>query len=102
MIMRTVGAVGRRVVEMHGLVTGQPENRPMYDTVAVATPIICVVSSGKLYNLSLEGVVTIAACFVTPEGVVFGAGFASIVCRPRAVILKCPRRVLSISPALTR
>jgi hypothetical protein len=26
MIMRTVGAVGRRVVEMHGLVTGQPED----------------------------------------------------------------------------
>jgi len=25
MIMRTVGAVGRRVMEMHGLVTGQPE-----------------------------------------------------------------------------
>ena len=26
MIMRTVGAVGRRVVEMQGLVTGQPED----------------------------------------------------------------------------
>jgi hypothetical protein len=28
--------------------------------------------------------------------------FDSITCRPRAVILKCPRRVLSISPALPR
>ena len=26
MIMRTVGPVGRRVVDMHGLVTGQPED----------------------------------------------------------------------------
>jgi len=30
------------------------------------------------------------------------AGFASMTCRPRGVILKCPRLVLSISPALAR